>query len=142
MSRYRFKLRTLFLLVLVSAISIQWIVRPTYKWITLPSYNVNLLALEVNNGEAASAVKSVGKSDAWQRSLVRHLADGKSVKSVTTNTQISIAPLSFADILFGERRFAVTQGHNVETTDGRMHNGYAITHGKMTASADAVAARP
>ena len=101
----------------------------------VPTQKVNWFATEVNNGEsdvAMAAVKPFEKDESWQRSLVRHLANGKQVKAVESKTEVSIAPLSFADIVFGERRFTVVQGHDVETVDGSRRYGYSTAHGEMT----------
>ncbi len=124
---FRFKLRTLFIIVFVSAVATWWIMIPTQK--------VNWFATEVNNGEfdvAMAMVKPFEKDESWQRSLVRHLANGKQVKAVESKTEVSIAPLSFADIVFGERRFTVVQGHDVETVDGSRQYGYSTANGAMT----------
>ena len=134
MNRFHYRLSTLLFLVFVLAVAIQWVVLPTYAWVTVPTYKINSLAHDVNNGASDAAVKPLVKGEAWQRSLVRHLANGRKVKTVTSNTRVSIAPLSISDILSGERRLTVTQGHNVETVDGCANSGYSIAKGKMTMS--------
>ncbi len=101
----------------------------------VPTQKVNWFATEVNNGEsnvAMAMVKPFEKDESWQRSLVRHLANGKQVRAVKSKTKVYIAPLSFADILFGERRFTVVQGHDVETVNNSRRYGYSTANGAMT----------
>ena len=115
---FRFKLRTLFIIVFVSAVATWWIMVPTQK--------VNWFATEVNNGEsdvAMAVVKPFAKDESWHRSLVRHLANGKQVKAVESKTEV---------IVFGERRFTVVQGHDVETVDSSRQYGYSTAKGAMT----------
>ena len=123
----RFSLRTLFVIVLLSAIATWWILIPTQK--------VKWFANAVNNGESDAAkmmVKPFEKDESWRRSLVQHLANGQRVKAIHSKTEVSIAPVSFADIVFGERRFTVVQGHDVETADGSRQYGYSTVNGTMT----------
>ena len=125
--RLRFNLRTLLGIVFVAALATWWIVMPSQK--------VNWFASEVNNGDSALAmamVKPFEKGDSWQRWLVLHLANGKQIRSVESDTNVSVAPMSISDIIYGQRRFSVMQGHTVETTDGGTHFGYSTAHGFMS----------
>ncbi len=118
--RMRFTLRTLFVVVSGSAIVIWWVLVPTQK--------VNLFSVEVNFGKSESALAMVSqfeKSESWRRSLVRHLAGGKQVTAVKSKTEVSVEPISFSDIVFGRRRFAVVQGHDVLAADGSRHQGFS-----------------
>ena len=88
---FRFRLRTLFVIVFGSAVAT--------RWITVPTQKMNWLADEVNNGESDVAIailKPFEKDESWQRSLVRHLANGRQVRAVKSKTKVSIAPVSFA----------------------------------------------
>lgn len=126
---FRFRLRTLFALVLVSAFVAWWTMAPTRK--------MNWLVNEVNKQESETAMamlKSFEKDESWQRTLIRHLANGKKVKAVKPKTEISVAPVSFADIVFGVRRFTVVHGYDVETVDGSRNYGYSSANAKMTRS--------
>ena len=125
--RLRFTLRTLFLIVSGSAIVIWWIQVPTQK--------VNWFAVEVNIGKSESALAMVSqfeKSESWRRSLVQHLVGGKQVTAVRSKTEVSVEPISFSDIVFGRRRFAVVQGHDVLAADGSRHQGFSTAKGSIT----------
>ena len=124
----RFRLRTLFIIVVGSAVATWWMMIPTRK--------VNWFATEVKGGEsdvAMAIVKPFLKQDeSLKDKLVLHLAEGKQIKAVESKTEVIITPLSFTDIVFGERRFTVVQGHDVETVDGRKVYGYTAATGVMT----------
>ena len=101
----------------------------------MPTQKMYWLADEVNNGESDVAIamlKPFEKDESWQRSLVQHLANGRQVRAVKSKTTVSIAPVSFADIVFGERRFNVVHGYDVEAVDGSRQYGYSTANGTMT----------
>lgn len=125
--RMRFTLRTLLVIATGSAIVI-W-------WVQVPTRNANLFAVAVNKGTSESAlamIRPFEKSESWCRSLVRHLAGGRQVTAVNSKTEVSVEPISFSDIVFGRRRFAVVQRHDVLAADGSRHQGYSTAKGSIT----------